>query len=240
MDLDTRIASLPSFSAAKLRLEWERVHGHPPPQGLGASLLARGIAYRLQEQAYGGLSPTLQRELARLAQQLERFGELDVERQLKLKTGTRLVSILIKAGALRALGSEPSNAAVGNDDVVLTVAAKLARTGREVRLVVAPSAKESATRRDPALIKLLVKAVAARSAVEAARSATLAQVAAAQGHAPEYFAVLLRLGYLAPDIIGAVLAGLHPTGLTRQKLARVSALPLGWQVQREMLGFSGA
>lgn len=91
MDLDTRIASLPSLPVAKLRLEWERVHDHPPLQGLGASLLARGIAYKLQEQAYGGLSPALQRELVRLAQQLERCGELDVERQMKLKTGTRLV-----------------------------------------------------------------------------------------------------------------------------------------------------
>ena len=91
LSLDAHIASLASMSAAKLRVEWQRVHGPPPPKGLGPSLLARGIAYKLQEQAYGGLPPALQRELARLAQQLERTGELDVERQLKLKSGTRLV-----------------------------------------------------------------------------------------------------------------------------------------------------
>lgn len=53
--------------------------------------MLRGIAYKLQEQAYGGMPPALRRELARLAAQLERSGDLDVERQLKLKTGTRLV-----------------------------------------------------------------------------------------------------------------------------------------------------
>jgi hypothetical protein len=90
-DLDARIAALPSLSTAKLRLEWERLHGTPPPAGLGQSLLARGVAYKLQEQAYGGLPAAVQRELARLARQLEGSGELDVERQLKLKTGTRLV-----------------------------------------------------------------------------------------------------------------------------------------------------
>ena len=91
IELTARIDALPSISAAKLRIEWERLHGTPPPAGLGQSLLARGIAYRLQELAYGGLPSPVQRELARLARQLEGSGDLDVERQLKLKTGTRLV-----------------------------------------------------------------------------------------------------------------------------------------------------
>jgi hypothetical protein len=91
IDLTDRIDDLPSISAAKLRVEWERLHGTPPPAGLGQSLLARGIAYKLQEHAYGGLPAPVQRELARLARQLEGSGDLDVERQLKLKTGTRLV-----------------------------------------------------------------------------------------------------------------------------------------------------
>jgi hypothetical protein len=90
-DLTARIDALPSTSAAKLRIEWGRLHGAPPPDGLGQSLLARGVAYKLQEQAYGGLVPSVQRELARLARQLESSGDLDLERQLKLKTGTRLV-----------------------------------------------------------------------------------------------------------------------------------------------------
>jgi hypothetical protein len=90
-DLEARIQALPKLSTAKLRTEWQRLHGNPPPAGLGQSLLARGIAYKLQKQAYGGLPPPVQRELARLARQLEGSGDLDVERQLKLKTGTRLV-----------------------------------------------------------------------------------------------------------------------------------------------------
>ena len=39
----------------------------------------------------GAAPSALTRELYRLAEQLERSGDLDVERQLSLKTGTRLV-----------------------------------------------------------------------------------------------------------------------------------------------------
>lgn len=93
-DQDTlieRIEALGSTPVGKLRAEWQRLHGHPPPDGLGRSLLARGIAYRWQEAEHGGLATGTVRELARLAQQLERSGDLDVERQLSLKMGTRLI-----------------------------------------------------------------------------------------------------------------------------------------------------
>jgi hypothetical protein len=77
-------------SVATLRRIWEQAHGTPPPLGLGRKLLARGISWKEQGQRHGGLAPALKRELARLAEQLERSCDLDVERQLSLKTGTRL------------------------------------------------------------------------------------------------------------------------------------------------------
>ncbi len=89
--LEQRIDALANTGVAKLRTEWQRLHGHAPPNGLGRSLLARGIAYRWQETVHGGLTSARVRELARLALQLERSGDLHVERQLSLKTGTRLV-----------------------------------------------------------------------------------------------------------------------------------------------------
>ena len=91
LPLTQRIEALTSTPVAALRAEWERLHGHAPPAGLGRSLLTRGIAYRWQERVHGALTSATVRELARLAKQLERSGELNVERQLSLKTGTRLV-----------------------------------------------------------------------------------------------------------------------------------------------------
>lgn len=78
-------------TVAVLRRQWEQAHGAPPPKGLGRELLGRGISWKAQEKVHGGFPPALKRELARLAEQLGRSGDLDVERQLSLKAGTRLV-----------------------------------------------------------------------------------------------------------------------------------------------------
>lgn len=82
---------LSATSLTELRRQWQQAHGSPPPRGLGRDLLARGISWKAQENAHGGFPPALQRELSRLAEQLDLSGELDVERQTFLKAGTRLV-----------------------------------------------------------------------------------------------------------------------------------------------------
>jgi hypothetical protein len=145
------------------------------------------------------------------------------------------VSIFVRTAMLYQLGRASPEPLQLGPDLELTVPARLARVGREVRLVVPPSGGGGAPRRDPGLIKLVVKAAAARAAVEAVGAGSIENVAAQQGHGRDYFATLLRLSYLAPDVIAAILDGKQPPNLNRQKLARLSALPLGWEAQREML-----
>jgi Protein of unknown function (DUF2924) len=86
-DLGTAIAQLTQLSPAALRAEWRRVYKASPPQ-FTPDLLARGIAYRLQERVHGGLGRTTLREL-------ERAVSFDAKRDIKqtaaLKPGTRLV-----------------------------------------------------------------------------------------------------------------------------------------------------
>jgi hypothetical protein len=75
---------------AQLRRDWQVSFGSPPPPDLGRALLARALSWKEQERIHGGFSPGVRRELERLSKQLQRSGELDLERQLVLKTGTRL------------------------------------------------------------------------------------------------------------------------------------------------------
>lgn len=131
-------------------------------------------------------------------------------------------------------GGQPADDAC----VTLTVLARLARVGNAVKLVVPPGDNKDTPRRDPALIKLVVKAYAARAAVEADPGTSIAEHARRQGHAREYFGLLLRLGYLAPDITAAILDGRQPAGLNRQALARLKGLPHEWPSQRRKIGFS--
>ena len=53
--------------------------------------------------------------------------------------------------------------------------------------------------------------------------------------------VLVRLSYLAPEIVRAVLMGHQPVELSATRLVKVSKdLPHDWQAQREILGFAAA
>ncbi len=122
-------------------------------------------------------------------------------------------------------------------DASPSIPARLVRRGKEVRLALAPDAGGDRLQ-DPSLIKLIVKANVAREALDRAEHQTLAELAAAHGYTRDYFAVLLRLSYLAPDITAAILDGRQPVQLNRQRLARAANIPLEWQAQREMLGFA--
>ncbi|MBK9589240.1 MAG: DUF2924 domain-containing protein [Sphingomonadales bacterium] len=90
--IEEQLAGLASMAPARLRAEWRRLHrGQGLPEGLTASQLMRGIAWHLQEKAYGGLPPARVRELDRLADQLSVEGEIDIGGTRSLKPGTRLV-----------------------------------------------------------------------------------------------------------------------------------------------------
>jgi hypothetical protein len=79
------------------------------------------------------------------------------------------------------------------------------------------------------LVRRLVRRVDAKPLVAAAVEL---------GVSSAYLGVLLRLSYLAPGIVAAILDGRQPATLNRQRLARMATLPLDWKGQRELLGFA--
>ena len=121
-------------------------------------------------------------------------------------------------------------------DIILSVKARIINGGKQSRIVIPPTEAIQNIRRDASLIKLVAKAYAARKAVEVSHK-SVNDVARAEGYDKDYFARLVRLGYLAPDIITAILDGRQPATLTRIGLARTSNLPLDWSKQRRLLGF---
>ena len=113
----------------------------------------------------------------------------------------------------------------------------LFRRKREVRLTIPAGVAPLRLTRDPGLIRLLVRAREARQAFEQGNGKSLSEIAAIEGKNTDYFSVLVKLGYLAPDIVSDIVQGKQPVSLTRQKLARIRALPLDWAAQRLQLGF---
>ena len=80
-----------SLSLAELRVSWTKAFGSAPPSGLGRALLARGLAWKAQEQKQGGIPARIERELRTLGRELERSGAIRFDRRNGLKPGTRLV-----------------------------------------------------------------------------------------------------------------------------------------------------
>ncbi|MGB0061851.1 DUF2924 domain-containing protein [Candidatus Binatus sp.] len=65
--ISLRLASLKSSSIAELKQQWQALYHSSPPHRISRELLTRAVAYRIQEQVYGGLKPSTRRLLIRLA-----------------------------------------------------------------------------------------------------------------------------------------------------------------------------
>jgi len=66
-DLETALASLPGLSSDAVRAAYRRLSRRSPPAAFSRDLLIRAVAYRLQEQISGGLTPETKLLLDRLA-----------------------------------------------------------------------------------------------------------------------------------------------------------------------------
>ena len=94
------------------------------------------------------------------------------------------------------------------------------------------------TRKPDKHLKVLLRSArAAQALFDVHRDLDLAGLARRFGRSPGYFSRLIRLNYLAPDIIAAIADGTQPAGLDRKTLASAH-IPLDWAVQRRMFGFS--
>ena len=71
---------------------WQEVYGRAAPEGLRREHLVPFLAYRIQENAHGGLKPSTRSELRRIAQGLEKpGGPTESKNRTKMKSGTRLI-----------------------------------------------------------------------------------------------------------------------------------------------------
>ena len=87
LDIASEIARLESLTKDDLRAEWRRLHQTLPPRRLSRDILLRGIAYKVQEDAFGGLSKAILRKL----QPTEASPEKKRSPRPSFKPGTRLV-----------------------------------------------------------------------------------------------------------------------------------------------------
>lgn len=131
----------------------------------------------------------------------------------------------------------PADWPTSNAQYTLEVPVSVISPERWPAFTVQPRDAASTSKPDKQLLILLRSARAAQALFDANRDLDLAGLARKFGRKPGYFSRLIRLNYLAPDIVAAITDGTQPLGLTRKSLA-AAHIPLDWSVQRKLLGFT--
>ena len=120
--------------------------------------------------------------------------------------------------------------------ITLAIQARLKRTGMETRLLIDGAGGGARRKPDHSLCRVLVQAHRYRAMVMCNGEKTMAELAAEAGVGGSYFSRILRLGFLSPDIVTAILRDRHPAELNAKRLANEVRLPITWEDQRILLG----
>jgi len=87
-----QVAKLHTLSRQQLLDMWRRLYRRAAPTGIRRELLVPFLAYRIQEEAYGGLKPSTRSELRRIARDLKNPTESSEQRiRPRIRAGTRLI-----------------------------------------------------------------------------------------------------------------------------------------------------
>jgi hypothetical protein len=121
------------------------------------------------------------------------------------------------------------------DTLTLHVPFRLVKRGgrKEMQL---PEGAALTQRTDNTLVKALARAFRWKRMLEAGDFATITDLAKHEGIASSYLTRVLRLTFLAPDIVEAVLEGRQAMSITAEALR--TGVDDDWDVQRRTLGIA--
>ena len=142
------------------------------------------------------------------------------------------ITIALAISALLGMLGLECNSTDSNQIHELSVPARLQRAGMEMRLV---DERATGPGPDATLVRLLTKAWAIRNDMLRGDGRSLTEIAAAHSIGDSYAGRLLRIAFLAPEIVEAILAGKQPVDLTANRLATIPEIPVDWAEQRMLI-----
>jgi hypothetical protein len=188
------------------------------------------LAANLAER-WAGLPPSAKRAV------LQRFiDRIDVQRET--------VEIAIRPAAIPEIVSpdfDPKASAETAGDgsnIILSIAARLKRVGMETKLLIEGAGIGPRREPDRSMLRLLAQAHRYREMLLTAQGKTMSQLAEEASVGRPYFCRVVRLGFLAPQIVQAILRGHHPLEFNAKRLSHHTKLPNARQEQMIQLGIS--
>ncbi len=130
--------------------------------------------------------------------------------------------VLIEHGVKVQLGETELRLSIGVETQrVVSMPLRMARRGAELKVVL--ESGDAQRPPDPVLLKLVALAMSARRSLLSGKADQLTS-----HYSKRHLWQLLRISFLAPDIVTAIVEGRQPPSLTGRRLLRVIDLPLDW------------
>ena len=197
--------------------------GGPAPYRLAADELERTCASLLAEQLASAVTSVDGKADANRLSGILREGPHEERRALLIERVRKIV-----------IGDAELTIELANGHT-LRHSLERVRHGNDVRLVVGLPAAPEKPKSDPQLIILLKDAHRARALALAKPKLTLDELATRFGRSTERYKRLLRLSYLSPAVIDAIVASRQPPHLTNRYLQNFNGLPSSWADQDHLL-----
>ena len=197
--------------------------GDPAPYRLAADELERHCASLLVDQIASKVTSVAEDAEAKRLAEVLREGPNEQRRDLLVK---RVRKVIIGDGQLTVHLINGSK---------LEQSFERIRHGNDAKLVVGLPTGPTQRKADPQLIILLQDTHRARALAIAKPKLSVDQLAAKFGRSTERYKRLLRLSYLSPAIITAIIESRQPVQLTNRFLQNLDGLPLNWADQDQLL-----
>jgi hypothetical protein len=118
--------------------------------------------------------------------------------------------------------------------MVRLIPMQLRRRGVETRLVI-PGEAVTASRTDPALLRVLVRGYQWFGELASGKAVSTKQIADREGLSDSYVRHVVPLGLLAPAIVESICVGRQSVVLSAERLKDHATFPIEWDAQQKLL-----
>jgi len=168
-----------------------------------------------------------------LARRIDRRGDELRSVIQRVIASRRQLSIEVDCDTLRrVLGLEPTERnEQGNPGTTIHVPLTYRRRGRQVALAIGSKATNAETRIDTTLVTAVARAFDWFERLSTGEARSIGELAQSDGFDAAYVSHVLRLAFLAPEVVQQIVAGKHGAGLTADQVIWHSDISPIWTCQ---------
>jgi hypothetical protein len=218
--VNQQLTKLESFDTKALLAMWPNYFTQKPKRSR-REYLAASIAYKMQEKAYGGLPPTIRNKLHRLAFENQQTSQP----KYKLLVPDRNQYIA------HAINKKDQIEVIFNITFRSYAGKKIAYNpnGQAISL--------QKTNHDDSLVQAITRSFRWNHMLDSGEAKSVKEIAETEKVERTYVGDVMRLKYLAPEIVTMIMHGAQPRTLNVSQLIR-QPIPLCWQQQKQLLNFA--